>query len=152
MDVIFWQSKTIGRGCSRGFARTPLLGSKRFYIHHLTVYFKCPTVWKWSTSLTAIENHRLQNESGSGSSYASHLFSHGRPARDTCMSNLRRCDERTRINKLLFQALESSQVVLLVMSPHLLICQPHYLLVWKFQISWDSKFICGQPKIGCNAP
>ena len=25
--------------------------SKRFYIHHLTVYFKCLTVWRWSTSL-----------------------------------------------------------------------------------------------------
>ena len=25
------------QGCSRGFARTPLLGSKRFYIHRLTV-------------------------------------------------------------------------------------------------------------------
>ena len=113
----FWQSKTIGRGCSRGFARTPLLGSKWFYIHRLTVYFKCPTVWKWFTSLAAIENHCLQNGSGSGSSYASHLFSHGGPAQDACVSSLRRCDERMCINKSLFQAFESSQVVLLVMSP-----------------------------------
>ena len=39
------------QGGSRGFARTPLLTSKRFYVHHLTVHFKRPTVWKRSSSL-----------------------------------------------------------------------------------------------------
>ena len=34
-----------------------------------TPHFMCPTVWKWSTSLAAIENHRCPNESGC--SYAS---------------------------------------------------------------------------------
>ena len=28
--------------------------SKRFYMHCLTVHFKCPTIWNWSTSLAAI--------------------------------------------------------------------------------------------------
>ena len=56
-------------GGSRGFARTPLLISKRFYIHRLAVHFKCPTVRKWSSSLASIENHRCPNESGY--SYAS---------------------------------------------------------------------------------
>ena len=30
----------------------------------LAIHFKCTTVCKWSTSLTAIENHRCQNEFG----------------------------------------------------------------------------------------
>ena len=44
---------------SRGFVLT----SKTFYMHRLTVHFKGPTVWKWFTSLAAIENHRCPNES-----------------------------------------------------------------------------------------
>ena len=55
------------------------------------------------------------------------------------VSCVRRCDERTRvntrINKSLFRALVSSTVVFPVISPHLLFCQPLYLLPWKF----DSK-------------
>lgn len=30
----------------------------------LAIHFKCATVCKWSTSLTAIDNHRCQNEFG----------------------------------------------------------------------------------------
>ena len=42
-----------------------LLASKRFYIHRLTVHFKCPTIWKWSTSLAIIiENHHFPNRIG----------------------------------------------------------------------------------------
>ena len=36
--------RPVGRGGSRGFGRTPLLASKRFHMHRLTVHFKCPTV------------------------------------------------------------------------------------------------------------
>ena len=39
--------RPIGRGGLRGFTRTPLLTSKRFYMHrlrYLTVSFKSPTV------------------------------------------------------------------------------------------------------------
>ena len=36
--------RPIGRGGSRGFTQTPLLTSKRFYIHRSTVHFKCPTI------------------------------------------------------------------------------------------------------------
>ena len=56
--------RPVGRGGSRGFARTPLVASKGFFIHHITAHFKCPTVGNWSTSsLAAIENHR-KNKSG----------------------------------------------------------------------------------------
>ena len=57
-------TRPVGRGGSRGFARTPLLASIRFYIHGLTVHFKCPTIWNWFTSLAAIENHSRSNECG----------------------------------------------------------------------------------------
>ena len=74
-------------------------------------------------------------------------------AERACVSCLRRCDERTRVNtcviKSLFQELESSPVIFLVMSPHLLFCQT---LSWKFEVSCLSKCIRRQPKIGCNTP
>ena len=35
---------------------------------------------------------------------------------------------------------------------HLLFCQPQYLLSEKFEVSWLSKYIHGQLKIGCNTP
>ena len=68
-NVFHSRCRPVGRGGSRGFARTPLFTSKIFYIHRLSVYFKCPIVLKWSTSLAAIENHHCPNESGC--SYAS---------------------------------------------------------------------------------
>ena len=37
-------TRPVGRGDSTGFARAPLLTAKRFYIHRLTVHFKCPTI------------------------------------------------------------------------------------------------------------
>ena len=108
-------SRPVGRGGSSGFERTPLLASRRFIYTALTVHFKCPTVRKWSTSsLTAIENHRCPSKSGC--SYAG-LRTSAERARVNC---LRRCDERPRVNtcgnKSLCQALESSPVVLLLMS------------------------------------
>ena len=52
------------QGRFEGFAQTPLVASKGFFIHRLTAHFKCPTVGNWSTSsLAAIENHR-KNKSG----------------------------------------------------------------------------------------
>lgn len=59
-DSLFFVNNTQARrqGNSRGFTRTPFLASKRFYIHRSTVHFECPTVWNWSSSLDAIENHR----------------------------------------------------------------------------------------------
>ena len=58
--------RPVGRGGSRGFARTPLLASKRFYTHCFNcTLFKCLTIGKWSTSsLAAIENHRCPSKSG----------------------------------------------------------------------------------------
>ena len=38
------KTRPVGREGSRGFARTPLLVSERFYIHRLTLHFKYPTV------------------------------------------------------------------------------------------------------------
>ena len=105
---VYWKFilfRPVGRGGSRGFARTPLFTSKRFYMHRLTVHFKCPTVWKWSTSLAAIENHRCPNESDY--SYAS-FFVEDQRGTGGC---LRHCDERTRVNtcvnKSLVLALQS---------------------------------------------
>ena len=52
-------------------------------------------------------------------------FVHGRPARNARVSCLRCCDERTWVNTCVNRsALERSPVVVLVMSPHLLFCQP----------------------------
>ena len=56
-------TRPIGRKSSRGFEWTPFLVSK-IYTYRLTVYFKCPSVWSWSTSLAAIENHCCPNKSG----------------------------------------------------------------------------------------
>ena len=67
--VVTRQASRKGGGGSRGFTQTPLLTSKRFYEHLLTVHFKCPTIWKWFTSFVAIENHHCSNKSGC--SYAS---------------------------------------------------------------------------------
>ena len=129
-------------GGSRGFevvcSNPPFLASKRFYMHRLTVHFKCPTVWNWSTSLDAIENYCRQNNSSC--SYASLLME---DQRGIC-ARINTC-----INKLLFQALT---MVFLVMSPHLLFSQLWYFLSGKFEASWLSKCTCGQPKIGCNTP
>ena len=65
---------------------------------------------------------------------------------------LRRCGERTHVNtcanKSPVQALESFPSI--VMSPHLLLCQTQYLPWQKFEVSWLSKCIHGQSKIGCN--
>ena len=51
-------SRPVGRGGSRGFTRT----LQKILYHCLTVHFKCPTVWNWSTSFDAIENR--PNKSG----------------------------------------------------------------------------------------
>ena len=78
-------------------------------------------------------------------------FVHGGRAQNVHVSFLRRCDERTHVNtrvyKLLFQELESSQVFLLVMSPRLLFYRPQYLLSQKFQVSWLSKCIHHSQKL-----
>ena len=105
--------RPVGRGGSRGFARTPLLASKRFYMHRLTVHFECPTVRNWFSCFHSMNHHRPKK------------FVNGGPA---CVSCLHRCNERThvntRINKSLFQALKSLPVVLQMISPHLMFYQP----------------------------
>ena len=92
---VLFNSRPVGRGGSRGFVRTPLLASKRFYMYRLTVHFECPTVRNWFSSFHAIETHRRPKK-----------FVHGGPARNPRVSCLRRCNERThvntRINKSLF--------------------------------------------------
>ena len=50
-------NRPVGRGGSRGFARTPLLAPKRFYM-------QCYSTFYWSTSLAAIENYRCPSKSG----------------------------------------------------------------------------------------
>ena len=104
-------------------ANPPFWPPEDFIYTALIVHFKCPTIGKWSTSsLTAIENHRCPSKSGC--SYAG-LKTNAERARKL-FTPLR--DERPRVNtcvnKSLCQALESSPVVLLLMSPHLLFCQP----------------------------
>ena len=115
--------RPVGIGVREGSSKPPFWPSEDFIYTALTVHFKCPTVGKWSTSsLTAIENHRCPSESGC--SYAG-LRTSAERAHVNC---LRRCNERPRVNtcvnKSLCQVLESSPVILLLMSPHLLFCQP----------------------------
>ena len=45
-----------------GFKGVCLNPCKRFYTHCLTVHFEYPTIWNWSNSLDAIENHRCPNK------------------------------------------------------------------------------------------
>ena len=83
-----------GKECCVWFCRewgcsTIVLASKRSCIHRLTVHFKCPTAWKWSTNLTDIES----------CSYAGLFIADQRRTRE--------CDEMTPVNacvnKSLFQ-------------------------------------------------
>ena len=53
-----------GGGGFEGVCSNPPLASKKFYAHRLAVHFKCPTIWKCSNSLAAIENHHCPNKSG----------------------------------------------------------------------------------------
>ena len=99
--------RPVGRGSSRGFARTPLLASKRFIYTALTVHFKWLTIGKWSTSsLAAIENHRCPSKSGC--SYAG-LFLEGQP-RTRARKWSRRCDGklRARVNACVNKSLRMS--------------------------------------------
>ena len=112
--------RPVGIGVRGGSSEPPFWPPKDFIYTALTVHFKCPTVGKWSTSsLTAIDNHCCP-----GCSYVG-LRTSAERVRVNC---LLRCDERphvnTCVNKSLCQGLESSPVVLLLMSPHLLFCQP----------------------------
>ena len=63
----WWVSRSVGRVVRLN----PPLGLKRFYTPP-SYDFKFPTVCKWSTSFTAIENHCRPNEFGC--SYAPRLF------------------------------------------------------------------------------
>ena len=87
MDIHIW-CRLVGTWSLRGLEQTLLLSSKRFYMHHLTVHFERSTIWNWFSSLHAIENHCRPNK-----------FGHGGPARNVCVSCLRHCDERMRVNK-----------------------------------------------------
>ena len=88
-------------GGSKGFARIPLLDSKRFCF---TVQLKCATVWKWSTSLAAIENHHRPSKCGC--SYATRLFTEDRSRKLLTLQRWR--DARKYVRKLI-QALLPSQ-------------------------------------------
>ena len=124
------------RGLEEVHSNPPLLTSK---YTALTVHFRCPTVWKWSTSLAAFENHCCQNLSGccyanffprrTGAERALELFTLQR-WKDVC----------------------NSRVVLLVLSAHLLFCQTLIPSLMEFEVSWLRKCIHGQPKIGWNTP
>ena len=103
-------SRPVGRGGSRGFARTPLLAPKRFYIHCYSTFW----VPYRSTSLAAIENYRCPSKSGC--SYAGLFLEDQHRTRSRKLFTLLRwkLSIRPRINtcgnKLLCQALESSPV------------------------------------------
>ena len=86
------------QGGVRGGSLEPPFWPPKDIMHRLAVHFKYPTVQcKWSTSFTAIENHRCPNEFGC--SYApcgtcTQVVSLG----TRLVSGLRGCDERTRVN------------------------------------------------------
>ena len=84
-----YKFRPVGRGVRGGSSEPPFWPPcKRFYMHHLTVYFERSTIWNWFSSLHAIENHCRPNK-----------FGHGGPARNVCVSCLRHCDERMCVNK-----------------------------------------------------
>ena len=62
-----------------GVHSNPPFDLDKHFIHHLTVHFKCPTIWKWSTSLD-VENHHCPDESGQWLQLCE--FVHGGPARN----------------------------------------------------------------------
>ena len=78
-------------------------------------------------------------------------FVRGGPLGNARGNGLCRCHEKTRVNtcvnKSLVQALESCPSS--VTPPANL---SSYLLSWKFEVSWLTKRVLGQPKIGCNTP
>ena len=141
--VIVLLPRPVGRGGSRGFKRTPLFTSNRFYIHCLTVHFKCPTVWKSHCYWESLLSKRVWLQLCE--------FVHGGPARNAHVSYLCRCewkDAHKCIHKSLVQALESC--------PSSDVTPPAVLptLVRTFSRG-NSKStglanIHGQPKIGCN--
>ena len=68
--ILYVLHRPVSKGGSRGFAQTPLLISKRFYIHRLIVHLKCPTFWKGPLVLLLLRITAVHwNESGC--SYAS---------------------------------------------------------------------------------
>ena len=77
-------------GMQWGFTRTPLLASKRFYVHRLAARFKCPTVGNGPLvcSLAAIENH---HKNKSGCSFARLLIRRGSASVERTR---KRCDKR----------------------------------------------------------
>ena len=101
--------RPVGRRGSRGFARTHLLTSKKFYIHRLTVYFLSVLPFE-SGPLVSLQLRIIAVQT---SLVAMQLceFARAGTARNARESCLRRGDERTCVNtcvnKSLVHALES---------------------------------------------
>ena len=94
------------QGGSKGFARNPLLSSKKLYIHSLIVHFKCPTVWSSPLVSQLLRKSMLSKQFW----LQLCMFFHGGPAQNAQVSCVCCCDEKMCINicvnKLLFQVLE----------------------------------------------
>ena len=114
--------RPVGRGGSRGFARTPPpFGLEKKFMHRLTVYLSALPFESGSLVSLLL---RIATVQASLVAAMRGVCSRRTSAERARKRFIRPCDESTRVNRSLFQALERSPVVLLVMSPHLLFCQP----------------------------
>ena len=99
-----WPSKACQwvQACREGGVLKVSLWPPNGFIHHLAVHFKFFTVCRWSTSLSAIENHHCSNKFG-------YNYAPSGSVRYTHLSSLSHCNKC--VTKLLFsQALASSPV------------------------------------------
>ena len=87
------ESRPVGRGGSRGFARTPPFGLQKILNARLTVHFNCTfqidPLASMILRITAVKTSLVA---------AMRLGSRRTSAERACVSCLRRCDERTRVN------------------------------------------------------
>ena len=113
--ILFCLFRPVGRGGgSRGLLEPPFWPPKDF-IYTAIVHFKCPTgpLVSLLLRITAVQASLVAAYAGFS------LEDQHRTRWRKLFARINTCG-----NKLLFQALESSPVVLLLLSPHLLFCQP----------------------------
>ena len=142
LNVLQRRSRPVGRGGSRGFERTHLLTSKRFYIHLQTVHFSYPTICPLVSLLlriTAVQTSLVAaTVPGCASSFmGEHVYSPAMTRVITC------------VNKWLVLAVESCPSSEFTPCT----CCSANLSTFsreKFEISWPSKCIHRQLKFGCN--
>ena len=110
-NLITSQARRQGGGFE-GVRSNPPFGLQKDFIHRLTVHFKCPIPFESGPLASMLLTITIvQTTLVAAMRVCSwRIIS----AQNAHVSSLCRCDERTRVNKSLFQALKSSPVVFLV--------------------------------------